>query len=216
MLRRRLPQSPLGVCPPRVDWLLGAASVFSGGCPHLAAIQASPWSIPARVQSYSPFVPPSGKSEFWLVRLLVHTGHQNRSSSTAHALWHDSQRRQRIVLPGERGVGTSIRRCAHSRLSQHVAPTAARRPDSGTSPRSRHAIACSFFPRPPGLMRHQKCKSAKSPFFWGSGVFFWLSVYLALNRVLYSGLRVSGVVFRAPEAPNLSRYEILPATMAPA
>ena len=46
--------------------------------------------------------------------------------------------------------------------------------------------------------------------------FFWLSVYLALNRVLYSGLRVSGVVFRAPEAPNLSRYEILPATMAPA
>ena len=86
-------------------------------------------------------------SDVWLVRLLVHTGQQKRSSSTAHALRHDSQRRQRIVLPGERGVGTSIRRCAHSRLSQHVAPTAARRPDSGTSPRSRHAIACSFFPR---------------------------------------------------------------------
>ena len=53
-------------------------------------------------------------------------------------------------------------------------------------------------------------------FFGGPKFFFWLSVYLALNRVLYSGLRVSGVVFRAPEAPNLSRYEILPATMAPA
>ena len=69
-----------------------------------------------------------GMSDVWLVRLLVHTGQQNRSSNTAHALWHGSQRRQRIVLPGERGVGTSIRRCAHSRLSQHVAPTAAPAP----------------------------------------------------------------------------------------
>ena len=70
--------------------------------------------------------------------------------------------------------------------------------------------------RAPGPQQpHQKCKSAKSPFFRGSKVFFWLSVYLALalNRVLYSGLRVSGVVFRAPEAPNLSRYEVYCSTL---
>ena len=56
----------------------------------------------------------------------------------------------------------------------------------------------------------------KPRFFGGLKFFFWLSVYLALNRVLYSGLRVSGVVFWAPGAPDPSRYEIQPAKMAPA